>query len=97
MHKIKFSKRIKTGKSFSRRLRKKDKIPSVIYGKNIKNILIIINNNDLINIKLEEFFKKKKTLNLSDEKNNLFKVQIIDIQYHPFKINRLYHIDFLIK
>ncbi|QJC34375.1 50S ribosomal protein L25 [Enterobacteriaceae endosymbiont of Donacia crassipes] len=96
MYKIQFFKRIKTGKSFSRRLRINNQIPAIVYGKKIKTLPIIINNNDITHINLQNFFKKKILLTLINEKNILFKVKIINIQYHPFKINKLYHIDFII-
>ncbi|QJC35961.1 50S ribosomal protein L25 [Enterobacteriaceae endosymbiont of Donacia cincticornis] len=96
MYKIQFMKRINTGKNFSRRLRINNKIPAIIYGKKIQTLPIIINNDDLIHINLQNFYKKKILLTLINKKNILFKVKIIEIQYHPFKMNKLYHIDFFI-
>ncbi|QJC35147.1 50S ribosomal protein L25 [Enterobacteriaceae endosymbiont of Donacia proxima] len=95
MYKVQFFKRIKIGKGFSRRLRINNKIPAVIYGKKIKTLPIIINNNDINHINIQNFYKKKILLTLINKKNTLFKVKIIDIQYHPFKINKIYHIDFI--
>ncbi|QJC35552.1 50S ribosomal protein L25 [Enterobacteriaceae endosymbiont of Donacia sparganii] len=96
MNNIKFFKRIQTGKKFSRRLRINNQFPAIIYGKKIKEIPIIINNNDIIKINFKNFIKKDSPLiKLIDEKKNFFKVKIIDIQYHPYKFNKIYHIDFL--
>ncbi|QJC34776.1 50S ribosomal protein L25 [Enterobacteriaceae endosymbiont of Donacia piscatrix] len=95
MYKIQFFKRMETGKKFSRRLRINNKIPAVIYGKKIKTLSIIINNNDIFHMNLQNFCKKKILLTLTNKKNTLLKVKIMDIQYHPFKINKIYHIDFI--
>ncbi|QJC38001.1 50S ribosomal protein L25 [Enterobacteriaceae endosymbiont of Donacia marginata] len=93
MKNIKFLKRIEVGKKFSRRLRINNKFPAIIYGKNKKEIPIIINNEDIININFKNFFKKK--IQLIDGKKKIYKVKIIDIQYHPYKNTKIFHIDFL--
>ncbi|QJC31516.1 50S ribosomal protein L25 [Enterobacteriaceae endosymbiont of Donacia tomentosa] len=93
MHCIKCFQRIKTGKKFSKHLRKNNKFPAIIYGKKIKEISIFIKNQDMSNVDLSNFLNKK--LNLIDEQNNIFKVKVLDIQYHPYKNKKVYHIDFL--
>ncbi|QJC37187.1 50S ribosomal protein L25 [Enterobacteriaceae endosymbiont of Donacia thalassina] len=93
MNNIKFLKRIQTGKSFSRRLRINNQFPAIIYGKKKKTIPIIINNDDIISIDFKKNSKKK--FQLIDKKKKIYKVKIIDIQYHPYKDNKIYHIDFL--
>ncbi|QJC36778.1 50S ribosomal protein L25 [Enterobacteriaceae endosymbiont of Donacia vulgaris] len=96
MHNIKFLKRMQTGKKFSRRLRINHQFPAIIYGKKKKEIPIIININDIVNINFKKILKKKfSVINLIDEKKKIYKVNIIEIQYHPFKNNKIYHIDFL--
>lgn len=93
MKNIKFFKRIEIGKKFSRRLRINNQFPAIIYGKKKKEIPIIINNEDIININFKNFLKKK--IQLIDEKKKIYEVKIIDIQYHPYKKNKIFHIDFL--
>ncbi|QJC31938.1 50S ribosomal protein L25 [Enterobacteriaceae endosymbiont of Donacia versicolorea] len=93
MNNIHFFKRINTGKKFSRKLRINNKFPAIIYGKKMKEIPIFINNSEIININFKNFFEKK--FKLINEKNEIFKVKIMDIQYHPYKTTKIYHIDFL--
>ncbi|QJC33963.1 50S ribosomal protein L25 [Enterobacteriaceae endosymbiont of Donacia cinerea] len=96
MNIIKFLKRIQTGKKFSRRLRLNNQFPAIIYGKKKKEIPIIINDNDIVNINFKKILKKKlHIIKLIDEKEKTYKVNIIDIQYHPYKNMKIYHIDFL--
>ncbi|QJC36366.1 50S ribosomal protein L25 [Enterobacteriaceae endosymbiont of Donacia simplex] len=96
MYNIKFLKRVQTGKKFSRRLRINNQFPAIIYGKKKKEVPIILNNNDVVNINFKKILKKKcDIINLIDEKEKIYKVNIIDIQYHPFKNTKIYHIDFL--
>ncbi|QJC33156.1 50S ribosomal protein L25 [Enterobacteriaceae endosymbiont of Donacia clavipes] len=93
MYNIRFFNRKNIGKKFSRKLRINNKFPAIIYGKKIKEIPITIHSNEMININLKNFFSKK--FKLINEKNKIFEVKIIDIQYHPYKITKIYHIDFL--
>ncbi|QJC37599.1 50S ribosomal protein L25 [Enterobacteriaceae endosymbiont of Donacia bicoloricornis] len=93
MNNIKFLKRTEIGKKFSRRLRINNQFPAIIYGKKKKEIPVIINNTDIINIDLKKFLKKK--IQLIDEKKKTYKVKILDIQYHPYKNSKIIHIDFL--
>ncbi|CAL1328954.1 50S ribosomal protein L25 [Candidatus Providencia siddallii] len=80
------------GKSSSKKLRKNNKTPAIIYGNNIKPIHIIIMQNEIINKKNNKDFYS--ILNLILDKKKI-KVKIQDIQYHPFK-NKFVHIDFII-
>lgn len=80
------------GKSASRRLRKINQLPAVIYGNNLKPILIKINHDDIINKENKAEFYETLILIINEQKN---KVRIQAIQRHPFK-PKLIHIDFLL-
>ncbi len=91
---IKVKYRNKKGTNNCKKIRKKNKIPAIIYIKNKKNILIKIKYNKIFNI-----LKKKK--NIKNIKFNLkfynkkLKCKIKEIQKHPYK-NKILHIDFFI-
>ncbi|MFI4846831.1 MAG: 50S ribosomal protein L25 [Candidatus Makana argininalis] len=84
--------RTNKGKSFSRRLRHKNKIPSVIYGSNKKSYIITINQKYLSRNKIQKYLNKKNLLiNIKGKK---IKVKIQEIQKHSFK-PKIIHIDFI--
>ncbi|WP_343187850.1 50S ribosomal protein L25 [Buchnera aphidicola (Periphyllus koelreuteriae)] len=84
--------RKKFGTSYSRKLRLKNNLPSIVYGKQSDILFIKLKQNDIINL-----FNKKNCIN----KNitliiNKKKIKVIfkEIQRHPYKYKFL-HIDFL--
>ncbi|QCI25362.1 50S ribosomal protein L25 [Buchnera aphidicola (Sitobion avenae)] len=80
------------GKSFSRQLRIKNKLPGVLYGINKTEILLVLDHNSVFNLqKKEGFYKENLLLLIQDQK---YKVKVQAIQKHPFKL-KLLHIDFL--
>ncbi|QJC28030.1 50S ribosomal protein L25 [Enterobacteriaceae endosymbiont of Plateumaris braccata] len=95
MNKIKIFKRNITGKKSNKWLRINGKIPAIIYGNKKKEISIFIKNKDLLNINNNLLSNKYHILQLIDEKNKLIRVKISDIQYHPYQLTKIYHIDFL--
>ncbi len=68
------------GKGASRRLRKEEKVPSIIYGGTKEPLMISLNIHEITHL-------------LEDE-NTLDSVVIKDIQRHPAK-NTVFHVDFL--
>ncbi|CAL4319164.1 50S ribosomal protein L25 [Buchnera aphidicola] len=86
-------KRIKTGKSASRQLRRiSNQIPSIIYGIKKPEIYISLNHDEIFNMqKHPDFYSSKITIKIQDIN---YLVSIKNIQYHCFK-SRLLHIDFL--
>ncbi|QJC29812.1 50S ribosomal protein L25 [Enterobacteriaceae endosymbiont of Plateumaris sericea] len=95
MNKIKVFKRKTTGKKSNKLLRMNDRIPAIIYGNKKKEIPVFIENKDLLNINNDLLNNKYKIIHLINEKNEFIRVKISDIQYHPFKLTKIYHIDFL--
>ncbi|XZR53178.1 MAG: 50S ribosomal protein L25 [Enterobacteriaceae bacterium] len=90
---IKGIKRKFVGKSSNRRLRLKNKLPAIIYGKNKKNLNIELNHDYIKNIENKKiFYYKPIIININKKK---IKVKVQDIQWHPFKL-KIIHIDFLI-
>ncbi len=96
--KLKIKKRNKTGTNYNKKIRKKDKIPAIIYGKNKKNILLKINHNYIYNI-----IKKYQVKTKINDIKFLIKINkkkiisnIKNIQKHPYK-NKILHIDFIYK
>ncbi|XZR52768.1 MAG: 50S ribosomal protein L25 [Enterobacteriaceae bacterium] len=82
-----------TGKSYSRRLRLKNKIPANIYGKKQKNLNIELDHNYIKNIESKKkFYINPIIININ---NKDIKVKTHNIQWHPFKL-KIIHIDFLI-
>ncbi|BFI91045.1 50S ribosomal protein L25 [Enterobacterales bacterium endosymbiont of Anomoneura mori] len=81
------------GKSSSRRLRKKNKFPAIIYGNNKININIELEHDYIKNIiKKKNIYFKHFFININ---NNILNVKIKDIQWHSIKL-KILHIDFLI-
>ncbi|CAL4319939.1 50S ribosomal protein L25 [Buchnera aphidicola] len=84
--------RDKKGKSFSRKLRIKNKFPGVIYGRNKMPISIILDHNLIFNLqKKPEFYKENLCLSIIDDK---YIVKVQEIQRHAFKM-KILHIDFI--
>lgn len=84
--------REKKGKSFSRKLRVKNKFPAILYGVNTLPILLTLDHNSIFNLQKKiDFYKNTLLLLVQDKK---YKVKVQSIQRHPFKL-KLLHIDFL--
>ncbi|OED36396.1 50S ribosomal protein L25/general stress protein Ctc [Chromatiales bacterium (ex Bugula neritina AB1)] len=80
------------GKGASRRLRRAEKFPGIIYGGGVNPTPISLNHNEVINnLQHEAFFSHILTLNVSGTEEQAI---IKDIQRHPFK-QQILHIDFL--
>ncbi|WP_343192692.1 50S ribosomal protein L25 [Buchnera aphidicola (Taiwanaphis decaspermi)] len=92
MNKIKANIRVTTGKSNSRYLRKNNKFPSIIYGKNYKNILIELDQNKTLKLMSNISIYKEKISIIIDK--SIYLVFVKDIQYHILK-ETFMHIDFL--
>lgn len=92
MFTVKAEKRDGKGKSFSRKLRKKNKFPGILYGLNSLPIPIVIEHDSVFNLqKKEDFYKKNLCLLVKDKK---YIVKIQAIQRHSFKM-KILHIDFI--
>ncbi|CAL4319077.1 50S ribosomal protein L25 [Buchnera aphidicola (Periphyllus testudinaceus)] len=83
--------RLKSGTSYSRQLRCENSLPSIVYGKKKKNLLIKLKQNDIIN-----FFNKNKLQSNILLVINKKKIKVIlkEVQRHPYK-HKFLHIDFL--
>ncbi|MCE1645119.1 50S ribosomal protein L25, partial [Enterobacter hormaechei] len=80
------------GKGASRRLRRANKIPAIVYGGNQEPVSIELDHDQVINMEQKaEFYSDVLTL-VIDGKETKVKVQAV--QRHPFK-PKLAHIDFL--
>lgn len=90
---IKAFNRIKTGTRSSRRLRKFNKLPAVLYGKNFNSLSIELDYNSLLNVYNKIDILKNKIKIILD--NNFFFVKVKNIQYHSFK-KKILHIDFFL-
>ncbi len=79
------------GKGASRRLRKSEKFPGIIYGGGGNPTPISLNHNEVMNnLQHEAFFSHILTLDVGGAKEQAI---IKDIQRHPFK-QQILHIDF---
>lgn len=79
------------GKGASRRLRKSEKFPGIIYGGGNNPTPISLNHNEVMNnLQHEAFFSHILTLDIGGTKEQAI---IKDIQRHPFK-QQILHIDF---
>lgn len=88
--------RTKKKTAASRKLRKKNKCPAVIYRNNKDpNLIISLNYNEIQHPKISCNFHKNKIFKLIINKDTVFVVKIHDIQYHPFKL-KIIHVDFII-
>ncbi len=90
---IKAKYRYKLGTQNSKKIRKKNYIPSIIYNKNKKNINIKIKYNSIWNI-IKNKKKIKNIIIIIDIKKKKIICKIKEIQKHPFK-NKILHIDFI--
>lgn len=80
------------GKCASRRLRKIGKIPAIVYGNDMPNQPIIVNDIEVINkLNNQAFYSHVLILDLDGHKENVI---LRDLQRHPFKPTIL-HMDFL--
>lgn len=88
--------KLKTNTSESRRLRKKEKCPAIIYKNNqYSNLMITLKYNDIQNPKIIKYLYKNNIIQLIIDQNKTLTVKIQDIQYHAFK-PKIIHIDFLL-
>ena len=80
------------GKGASRRLRREDKVPAIVYGADKEPVSIALDHNKIIEAQAEEgFYTHILTLNIDGSKTE---VLVKDMQRHPFK-PKVTHIDFL--
>ncbi|MGP1923871.1 MAG: 50S ribosomal protein L25 [Arsenophonus sp. NEOnobi-MAG3] len=79
------------GKGASRRLRKDNKLPAIIYGGDEEPVSIELNHDEVRNQESKPEFYEILTLLLEGKKT---KVKVQAVQRHPFK-PKLTHIDFL--
>ncbi|UAJ65782.1 50S ribosomal protein L25 [Candidatus Schneideria nysicola] len=94
--------RNKVGKSASRRNRRNNKCPAIIYGKDNNSTLPIILDNESILIINKNLILLEKSKNLYSKNKILLKIEnkesvqtiIQAIQYHPFK-SQIIHVDFM--
>lgn len=84
--------RDKTGKKISRKLNRKKKIPAVIYGKNFKNLNLIIDQKEFYDLGKQFSENSILTLQFPDQKK--IKALIHDTQNNPVN-DKTIHIDFL--
>lgn len=89
---FKAEKRDMLGTGASRRLRKQDKIPAIIYGGNSEATLITLRHDDLYHASEKDgFFDAILEINIDGKTE---KVIIKDLQRHPFK-SLITHADFI--
>jgi large subunit ribosomal protein L25 len=80
------------GKGASRRQRREDKVPAVVYGGNKEAVSISLDHKKIfIAQQSEDFYKDNITLNIGGEP---VLVKVVAIQRHPVK-QRIVHLDFL--
>ncbi|HGJ5869323.1 50S ribosomal protein L25 [Arsenophonus nasoniae] len=79
------------GKGASRRLRKNNKLPAIVYGGDQEPVSIELNHDEVINQESKPEFYEVLTLVVGVKKT---KVKVQAVQRHPFK-PKLTHIDFL--
>ncbi|SPP31436.1 50S ribosomal protein L25 [Arsenophonus endosymbiont of Aleurodicus floccissimus] len=79
------------GKGASRRLRKDNKLPAIVYGGHQEPVSIELSHDEIINQESKPEFYEVLTLVVGGEKT---KVKVQAVQRHPFK-PKLTHIDFL--
>ncbi len=80
------------GKGASRRLRKNDLVPAVVYGDNIEPINITMYGNELRKASEKEaFYSQMLSIKLNDKS---YKVLLKDLQRHPVK-STISHLDFI--
>ncbi len=91
-YKIKANLRKEKGTKNSKKLRKKNQIPAIIYSKK-KNFLISIKYNKFFNL-IKKNIKLENILFIIKIKKKKIICKIKEIQKHPFK-NKILHIDFI--
>ncbi|MDR5610623.1 MULTISPECIES: 50S ribosomal protein L25 [unclassified Arsenophonus] len=79
------------GKGASRRLRKDNKLPAIVYGGDQEPVSIELSHDEIINQESKPEFYEVLTLVVDGKKT---KVKVQAVQRHPFK-PKLTHIDFL--
>ncbi|GAA6185134.1 MULTISPECIES: 50S ribosomal protein L25/general stress protein Ctc [Alteromonadaceae] len=80
------------GKGASRRLRREDKVPAILYGAGKDPVSLTLAHNKVIQAQeFEAFYSHVLTLNIAGEKVDAL---VKDMQRHPFK-PKVTHIDFL--
>ncbi|MFS1564231.1 MAG: 50S ribosomal protein L25 [Candidatus Arsenophonus phytopathogenicus] len=79
------------GKGASRRLRKNNKLPAIVYGGDQEPVSIELNHDEIINQESKPEFYEVLTLVVDGKKT---KVKVQAVQRHPFK-PKLTDIDFL--
>lgn len=85
-------KKLEKGTSASRRLRRAEKVPAIIYGKGGKAASIVLNHDKLLHSSQEKaFYDAVLTINIEGIIEN---VKIKALQRHPFK-SKLIHADFV--
>src|SRR3990167_6237538 len=88
---IEASVRQNMGKGASRRLRREEKVPGVVYGGGKNAVSITIEHNKMSKaLEIEAFYSHILTLRTGTESE---RVILKDVQRHPFK-PRIMHIDF---
>ena len=80
-----------TGKGASRRLRRANKVPAILYGGNEEPAMLNIAHNEIIQaLEHEAFYSHLLTLNVGDKSQQVI---LKDVQRHPYKPVIL-HLDF---
>lgn len=83
--------RVETGTGASRRLRREDKVPAILYGAEKEAVALTLAHKDMIKAQESEgFYTHILTLNIGGESVEAI---LKDIQRHPFK-PKLTHLDF---
>ncbi|KTF14740.1 50S ribosomal protein L25/general stress protein Ctc [Pseudoalteromonas sp. H105] len=83
--------RVETGTGASRRLRREDKVPAILYGADKEAVALTLAHKDMIKAQESEgFYTHILTLNIGGESVEAI---LKDIQRHPFK-PKLTHLDF---
>lgn len=81
-------------KNATRKLRKNNKCPAIVYGNNYQNTAITLDKNTMFHPNVKTQLYKNNTILLKIKKTPPITVKIQNIQYHPFKLE-ITHIDFL--
>ena len=85
--------RADVGKGASRRLRRTDRVPAVLYGGNTDPVALTLSHKDILHdSERESFYSSILEVHLPDGRNQ--QVVVRDLQRHPFK-PRILHMDFM--
>ncbi|URJ26325.1 50S ribosomal protein L25 [Blochmannia endosymbiont of Camponotus modoc] len=91
---IKANLRIYHKKGATRRLRKQNKCPAIIYNRGQEpSVPIVLNQNDILHPEAVIQLYKNNVILLFIENQQTITVKVQELQYHPFKA-KLIHIDF---